>query len=62
MEEHGLNGERVNKDVENVLLYQMVSIEFYQKMEVGIVHYLEIKHIFSSSAAISHKVKKPQIY
>lgn len=31
-------------------------------MDVGIVHYLEIKHIFSSNAAIFHKVKKTQIY
>jgi len=35
MEEHWLNGERVNKDVENVLLYQMVSIEFYQKWKLA---------------------------
>lgn len=31
-------------------------------MEVGIVHYLEIKRYFSSNAAIFHKVKKTQIY
>lgn len=30
-------------------------------MEAGIVHYLEIKHIFISNAAIFHKVKKTQI-
>lgn len=31
-------------------------------MEVGIVQYLEKTHIFSSNAAIFHKVKKTQIY
>lgn len=31
-------------------------------MEVGILHYLENPHIFSSNAAIFHKVKKTQIY
>lgn len=35
MGEHGLNGARVNKDVENILLYQMVSIEFYQKWKLA---------------------------